>query len=133
MRRVAAIETDFVPVPLNADPDQLAVVIASLGRNGIEAGASRLRVRGRLRGSTAILSVSDDGPGFTAQDREHAFDPFYSGRQAGRGLGFGLPKCWRIVTVHGGTLRVHSRPGATVFRVALPALPIPCPAARSPV
>jgi C4-dicarboxylate-specific signal transduction histidine kinase len=34
------------------------------------------------------------------------FDPFYSGREAGRGLGFGLSKCWRIVTDHGGQVVV---------------------------
>ena len=117
------IETDIVPVAIAADPDQLAVLIVSLGRNAIEAGATRLRFRGRLRGGRAILWVSDDGPGFSEEDREHAFDPFYSGRQAGRGLGFGLPKCWRIVTLHGGTLDVRSSPGRTVFRVSLPALP----------
>jgi C4-dicarboxylate-specific signal transduction histidine kinase len=39
------------------------------------------------------------------------FDPFYSGREAGRGLGFGLSKCWRIVTDHGGQVVVHSPAG----------------------
>ena len=117
------IETDLVHVPLEADPDQLAAAVAALGRNALEAGAARLRFRVRNKSKRALLFVSDDGPGFTAQDRRHAFDPFYSGRQAGRGLGFGLPKCWRIVTVHGGTLAVRSFPGRTCFRVSLPALP----------
>ena len=61
--------------------------------------------------------MSDDGPGFSEADRRARLRPVLLGRQAGRGLGFGLPKCWRIVTLHGGTLRVRSRPGATVFRV----------------
>ena len=117
------IETDFAPAALDADPDQLAAAVAALGRNAVEAGATRLRFRVRLRTDRALLHVSDDGPGLTEQDRRHAFDPFYSGRQAGRGLGFGLPKCWRIVTVHGGTLAVRSSPGRTCFRVSLPALP----------
>ena len=117
------VETDLAPVALSADPDQLAVLAASLGRNAVEAGAGRLRFRGRLRNGNAILWVSDDGPGFSAEERRHAFDPFYSARQAGRGLGFGLPKCWRIVTVHGGTLDVRSFPGRTAFRASLPALP----------
>ena len=118
-----AIETDFAPVALEADPAMLAVLAASLGRNALEAGAARLRFRGRLRDGRALLFVSDDGPGFAEQDRAHAFDPFYSGRQAGRGLGFGLPKCWRIVRLHGGTLDVRSAPGRTTFRASLPALP----------
>ena len=123
------LEADVADVPLHADPDQLCVLIASLGRNAIEAGAKRVRFRGRRRGGAAVLWVSDDGPGFSEEERRHAFDPFYSARQAGRGLGFGLPKCWRIVTVHGGSVRVRSRPGATVFRVALPALPADPPPA----
>lgn len=116
-----AVETDLPPVEVHADPEQWAVVAAGLGRNAVEAGANRVRFRVRRRGDGAVLWVSDDGRGFSDVDREHAFDPFYSGRQAGRGIGFGLPKCWRIVTLHGGALRVRSRPGATVFRVALPA------------
>jgi C4-dicarboxylate-specific signal transduction histidine kinase len=40
------------------------------------------------------------------------FDPFFSGREAGRGLGFGLSKCWRIVTDHGGQVVVQ-RPAGT--------------------
>ncbi len=35
----------------------------------------------------------------------------FRGREAGRGLGFGLSKCWRIVKLHGGRLEVHSAPG----------------------
>ena len=115
------LETDLAPAPLEADPAMLAAAAAALGRNAIEAGAARLRFRVRSGLTRALLWVSDDGPGFSEADRVHAFDPFYSGRQAGRGLGFGLPKYWRVVTLHGGTLRVRSRPGATVFRAALPA------------
>ena len=36
--------------------------------------------------------------------REHLFDPFYSGRQAGRGRGLGLPTAWRLARAHGATL-----------------------------
>ena len=115
------LRTDCRPAPLHADPTQLAVLTAALVANGIEAGASRVRVRTGIRGRRAVLWVSDDGPGFDEQARRHAFDPFWSGRQAGRGSGFGLPKAWRVVTLHGGTLAVRSRPGATCFRAALPA------------
>ena len=117
------VETDLATAPLRADPTQLAVLVAALGRNAIEAGAHRVRFRVRSRNGSALLWVSDDGRGFGERDRVHAFDPFYSGRQAGRGLGFGLPKCWRIVTLHGGTLAVRSAPGRTTFRASLPALP----------
>ena len=66
--------------------------------------------------------MSDDGPGITDEARRHLFDPYFSARQAGRGLGLGLSKCWRIVvTNHGGRIDVDSRPGGpTVFAITLP-------------
>ncbi len=68
-----------------------------------------------------IIEVADNGPGISDDVRRHMFDPFYSGREAGRGLGFGLSKCWCIVTEHGGTLVVsnHHVQGA-LFTICLP-------------
>jgi signal transduction histidine kinase len=54
------------------------------------------------------LWVSDTGPGIPADIRPHLFDPFFSGREAGRGLGLGLSKAWRIAELHGGTIEVES-------------------------
>jgi C4-dicarboxylate-specific signal transduction histidine kinase len=56
-----------------------------------------------------------------AEVREHIFDPFFSGREAGRGLGFGLSKCWRIVTEHGGRVTVgDGAERGAVFIIELP-------------
>jgi signal transduction histidine kinase len=57
------------------------------------------------------VSVRDDGPGLSPREQAHLFDPFFSGREAGRGLGFGLCLAWRIVTDHGGQVAVVSEPG----------------------
>ena len=53
--------------------------------------------------------------------RDHLFDPFYSGRLAGRGRGFGLPTAWRLAREHGGDVR-FDRPveGPTRFILSLP-------------
>ncbi len=59
------------------------------------------------------LEISDWGEAITAEVREHLFDPFYSGRQAGRGLGFGLSKAKRLMELMGGTLSVRSTGAAT--------------------
>ena len=58
----------------------------------------------------------------------HLFDPFYCGRQAGRGLGLGLPRAARIVAQAGGEIRWHSTPGqGTIFHVHIPLLEPPAP------
>ncbi len=73
------------------------------------------------------ISVTDDGPGITPDERRHIFDPFFSARQAGRGLGLGLSKCWRIVTNHGGKIEVESAPGQGAgFVITLPRLRKSC-------
>jgi signal transduction histidine kinase len=61
----------------------------------------------------------------TLEQVKRAFDPFYSGREAGRGAGMGLPKAWRLVESSGGDVVIDSRPGqGTRLLVRLPeALP----------
>ena len=67
------------------------------------------------------LIVRDNGPGISPEIRLRMFDPFYSGRSAGRGLGMGLSKCWRIITNHGGRIEVESELGrGAMFTIRLP-------------
>ena len=109
------------PTVIEADPDTLLVALHAVTRNAVEA---------TLRGVAAGLhrtqppppigldltsdsqqirvEITDHGDGIPLRVREHLFDPFYSGRQAGRGLGFGLCKARRIVELCGGTLTVRS-------------------------
>jgi len=112
------------PVPLEADPAQLAVALKAVCTNALEAIGREGHVEGELRRADGRVEVRirDDGPGLTPEERAHMFEPFYSARQAGRGLGLGLSKSWRIVTGHGGRLDVESQPGAgATFVITLPA------------
>jgi len=101
---------------ITADENQLLTVISELMTNSLNAlgqgGTIQITVSNPAPAvpGFAKLEIADDGPGLSELDRRHLFDPFYSGRQAGRGLGFGLCKCWRIVTRHGGTIEVNSVP-----------------------
>ena len=55
---------------------------------------------------------------------KHMFDPFYSGRQAGRGRGLGLPTAWQLARIQGGDVRFEgSTQGRTHFVLSLPGLP----------
>ena len=115
------------------DPEQFQVVLIELLRNAIRAVGKSGRIGLRARNRTwqgrdwLELDVLNHGPELTLAEREHAFDPFFSGRDAGRGLGFGLTKCWRIVTGHGGRIGVHSTPEQTVFRSLWPLSPSTSP------
>lgn len=118
---------ETAPLPACIDAMQITVALRALGDNALEAvgrggrvefGLRRFSAEGR---ELAEIRVADTGPGLPPEVRRHAFDPFYSGRAAGRGLGMGLAKCWRIVTHHGGTVTIDSDPGtATRFVVTLP-------------
>jgi signal transduction histidine kinase len=67
------------------------------------------------------IAISDNGPGIPTEIRRHLFDPFYSGREAGRGIGLGLSKCWQIARLHGGDVEVDGPPtGGARFLVTLP-------------
>jgi C4-dicarboxylate-specific signal transduction histidine kinase len=93
--------------------------------NSLEAigNGGRIEVAASLVAEAAavVLTVRDNGPGIPPATREHVFDPFYSGREAGRGLGFGLSKAWRIITEHGGRLSAApSTHRGAEFTVELP-------------
>jgi signal transduction histidine kinase len=110
---------------LSADSTQLAIVLSELLRNCRQALRSvdggEIHVRASSREKFAVIEIEDRGQGFSEIERQHAFDPFFSGRQAGRGLGFGLPKCWRIIRQHHGRIEIESAPaGPTVVRMTWP-------------
>ncbi len=141
------------PLMASVDPTQIAVALAALVQNSLEALGRGGRVEVILdfgfwildseRGNALLkvdsahaappppnpkskiqnlkLTVSDTGPGIPVHTRAHIFDPYFSGREAGRGLGLGLSKAWRIVTSHGGMLTVASpESGGAVFTIELP-------------
>lgn len=107
----------FLPQPVagvQVDKTQLAVAVKALLRNSLEslqnAGTVEIEVQQLDVESRQILmiTVADDGPGISPESIRHIFDPFYSGREAGRGLGFGLSKAWRIAELHGGEISAES-------------------------
>ena len=111
-------------IVLMADPPQLSTVISELLRNSRQAlqpKGGEIQIAAEIQQNTVILEITDQGRGFTELERQHAFDPFFSGRQAGRGLGFGLSKCWRIVNQHGGRIEIQSATeGPTIVRIGWP-------------
>src|SRR6056297_2801402 len=113
-----------VPIEVGGDPAMLHDAIAALIRNALEAvgeeGAIHLRLgkRGNKR-PKAYVEIADSGPGLSAAAQRHAFDPYYSGREAGRGLGLGLCRVARVAELHGGTAKLTSGPGGCVARLTV--------------
>jgi len=69
----------------------------------------------------ALLYVADDGPGVAEADRDRIFDPFFSTKEPGRGIGLGLAMVARTVDQSGGVVWVdRAREGGAVFKVFLP-------------
>jgi signal transduction histidine kinase len=102
----------------------LSRMIAELLVNGAQAAGPGGEVtvwaeRSSEDQSAIDVVVRDSGPGLTSPQRERAFLPFYSGREAGRGLGMGLPVAERIALEHGGSIVIsHGKP--TTVRIHLP-------------
>lgn len=106
-----------------ADPDQLKQVFLNLVTNAVQAmedTGGRITIAAGSEGDFVQVSVADNGPGIPADDLPKVFDPFYSRRQGGTGLG--LTIVHRIVDEHGGHIEVDSSGEGTTFIVSLPAL-----------
>lgn len=108
------------------DAAQAKLALTCLVRNAVEAapadGWARLTFLDRPAADALEVLVEDSGPGPDAAIRESLFDPFFSGRSAGRGRGLGLPTAWRLARQQGGDLRLEAlRPGEpTRFVLTLP-------------
>jgi signal transduction histidine kinase len=114
---------------VRADPQQLRQVLINLIQNAAESldrpGTIFLRARGGSssswppEGRVVTIDVQDNGPGMSADIERRLFDPFFSTKEGGTGLG--LPIAARIVEKHGGFLHYLTRPGqGTTFSIVLP-------------
>lgn len=107
-----------------ADENQLRAALLNVVRNSMEAirGArvqGTLTVTTKANGKSVELTVADDGPGIPSKDLARIFDPFYSTKSDGTGLG--LPLTQQIIEEHGGTIACASEPGrGTTFTIRLP-------------
>lgn len=113
------------PVTTFGDESQLAILVNHLVANACEAVADHsspeVNIELDMIPHTAVMvSVTDNGPEIPKAIRQHMFDPFFSGRQAGRGLGFGLCHSWQIARMHNGILTQESLDDGNKFLAVLP-------------
>jgi signal transduction histidine kinase len=121
-----AAEVRAVPVRVIGDRGQLARVVRNLVDNARRHARSRVLVTVGRDGDTAVLEVSDDGPGVPPADRARVFERFVrlddARARADGGSGLGLAIVAEVVAAHGGTVEVTDAPGGgALFRVRMPA------------
>jgi len=116
------IHTQFGGVYVYGSSDTLSQVWLNLIRNAAEAieFSGDIGITTRLSDGNACVSVQDNGPGIPENLHDHVFEPFFSTKKQGAGMGLGLDICKRIVQAHGGTIELKSRPGKTIFNVLIP-------------
>ncbi len=106
-----------------ADPEALRHLADLLLKNAIQAtpAGGSITVRAARLDDELLWSFVDSGKGMNHEEADHLFDPFFCGRQAGRGLGLGLARAARIVEQARGRLRWSSSPAhGSTFHVHLP-------------
>jgi two-component system sensor histidine kinase PilS (NtrC family) len=120
-----SLETQLKAVPpLQADPDQLRQVIWNLLSNAAQSmtDGGVVQVRLGVEGEGVTIMVRDEGVGIAEADLARIFDPFFTKRTGGTGLGLAVVD--RIVRAHGGQIRVRSRlQQGTTFAIWLPLHP----------
>ncbi|WP_437319243.1 hybrid sensor histidine kinase/response regulator [Sorangium sp. So ce385] len=130
IRHRARVVRSFQEVPpVEANEPRLAQVFLNLIVNAAQAIPEGLAEQNVIELSTrcdaagwVVVEVRDTGAGIASESLERIFEPFYTSKEEGEGLGLGLAICHAIVAALGGRIEVESRPGqGSTFRVVLPA------------
>jgi two-component system sensor histidine kinase PilS (NtrC family) len=115
------LDLDPESVTVAADPGQLRQIFWNLARNALAAmpEGGTLTVSSRLNDGRFLASISDEGRGMTAEQRDVLFTPFAHSFPGGTGLGLAI--VYRIVEEHGGRIAVETAPNqGTTIRITLP-------------
>jgi len=127
-KREVRLELKPAALPvIEGDPEKLRQAFLNIILNGLQAtppdGSVTITVsleEAKANGPGSIeLSFSDSGPGIDADKMERIFEPFYTSKEGGTGLGMAITR--KIIEGHGGRIEVMSEPGAGAdFRIHLP-------------
>jgi len=117
-----------------ADPHQLEQVFVNLITNSVHAlnavsGVRVLTITAGQSGGNILASVADNGPGIPEKILNKIFDPFFSTKQVGQGIGLGLSICYGIIGEHNGRIWADTAINrGTTFFIELPIIPVSVPA-----
>jgi signal transduction histidine kinase len=124
LRNRANVECDFDSIPLlRSHVQELKQVFLNVLLNASHAitPGGHIRISTEFVDPNIVVKIEDDGCGMTPEVLERIFDPFYSTKKVGEGMGLGLSLSYQMVKNHGGDIRVASEPGrGTCFSISLP-------------
>ena len=109
-------------VRLYIDPGFLETILAALCKNSVEAIGTQghIKISCEYCPEGVIVQIEDNGPGVPPEHVPLLFSPYFSGRQAGRGLGFGLCKASRLLELMGGRINFENRtPNGAKFTITM--------------
>lgn len=118
------IQSGGIIPPIQADPDRLKICFSNLIINAIQAmpGRGKIQIELYREGEMVQVSLTDDGPGIPESDLERIFEPYYSTKETGIGLGLAVTR--KIILDHGGRIVASNTAGhGSSFVVALPLNP----------
>lgn len=127
------IQVDIKQTPLIfGRGSQLGQVLMNLIHNAIQAveKGGQIEIKARKSATRHLkeeveIQVKDNGPGIPKENLQRIFNPFFTTKDPGEGLGLGLPICDQIIRSHGGTLSVESRRNeGSIFSIKLPQNPL---------
>ena len=107
---------------ISAYGSELSQVWMALLENALDAinDNGKITLGARISGDMLLIEVWDNGEGIPKELQDRIFEPFFSTKAPGGGLGLGLDTVQRVVRRHRGFVHVQSEPGATCFEVRLP-------------
>lgn len=106
------LSPDANKLPLHVDTEQIMRVMFSLFSNAMESSDNKtisITIQTKTSSETVSVCFIDDGRGMDGYALSQAFDPFFSAKKVGMGLG--LPVSQKIIAMHGGTMNIRSRKG----------------------
>ncbi|HEY4056589.1 MAG TPA: ATP-binding protein, partial [Kofleriaceae bacterium] len=114
-----ALAADPPVISAAVDPSKLHQIVQHLVRNALEAASPNGNVGVRVSKDDALrIRVTDDGRGIPDEVRAKIFEPFFSTKDSGTGMGLAIAH--NFVTLHGGTIDIETGDGGTTMHVALP-------------
>jgi len=116
------IKSDPQELELLADENQISQVLINIVKNAVQANEENANAEIKISASKVegrpLIEIIDNGPGISPEIMDKIFVPFFTTNENGSGIGLSISK--QIISLHGGLLKVKSKPGVeTVFNILI--------------